>query len=659
VIAACTLGCSTHLAGTNDAALEYTVAPDPATGSTLPAALVAAGAQARLSSAMVPSDVEATADDHVRVVVDADVAGAVDELLAWRGGLTVWREDPGYVIDPRDTSAVRPMTAPGPAGEERWWQGTADAIARVVHDAAGDRSHAVFAERLPTGEYRTRAAVAPAVLTLGVGADAITNVEPIERGRALAVSLAPEAVAALSAERAAHTGERVLLTRGTNALVAATTIDAAASPLVLPFGDDVMAYTRAERTKLLLRSPVLPALHRVSAGALPPRWSLATACAVLPFLLSFAWLFFVRRFDRARPEPIWLVAATFGLGCVSVVPAAIVEAAFGDASPWLDPSVATLGGQLWALPLAIAVSTLVVGAVEEGAKFLGAWTLARHRREFDEPVDGIVYGCAAALGFAAVENVKYFAFGRMSGVVIAMRAFETVPAHMFFGALWGYAMGRALVSKSARVFPLFALAAVAHGTFDALLSTDGTQIFAALLVLVLAVAFVVLLRKALRHGAVPSHPAMASDAPPPTEPLPASAMPRTFFRAGSPAASLFCAGSMVLCAFGLTVLGTAYEMFHHRVNVVVVGASVLLLVLFGLAAWGLSATIPLDVAIDAQGLTFAGGRTPWTAITGTSIDQRGTRAFVRLETRDGPVRVGPTDMATAVALMASIRAGRG
>jgi hypothetical protein len=100
-------------------------------------------------------------------------------------------------------------------------------------------------------------------------------------------------------------------------------------------------------------------------------------------------------------------------------------------------------------------------------------------------------------------------------------------------------------------------------------------------------------------------------------------------------------------------------MLHHRVNIVVVAISAVLLGLFGLAAWGLSATIPLDVAIDAQGITFAGALTAWPAIMSSLVEQSGARAFVRLETRAGAVRIGPTDAATAGAVVASIRAARG
>ncbi len=325
--------------------------------------------------------------------------------------------------------------------------------------------------------------------------------------------------------------------------------EALASPLVISFGDDLAAFTRAYHAKLLLGSPVLPPMRRLVAERVRPHWAVGAACAILPFALSFAWLSFVRRFDRARPEPMWLVVATFGLGCLSIVPAGLAEAGLGNLWEWLDPSLVTMGGQLWALPLAIPVFALTVGLVEEGAKLLAAWSLAGHRREFDEPVDGIVYGCAAALGFAAVENMKYFALGRMAGTVIALRAFVTVPAHMFFGAIWGYALGRKLVARKTSVLLFLALAALAHGLFDALLSTDGMSLFAGALVIALSVAFVEVLRRALRHGAVPPRRA-AGESAPQTEPLPASVLQRAYFRVGSPGAFLACAAGMVTSALG-------------------------------------------------------------------------------------------------------------
>jgi hypothetical protein len=110
---------------------------------------------------------------------------------------------------------------------------------------------------------------------------------------------------------------------------------------------------------------------------------------------------------------------------------------------------------------------------------------------------------------------------------------------------------------------------------------------------------------------------------------------------------------MILCAFALTVLGSAYELLHHRAGIVFVALATTMLALFGLAAYGASATIPLDVAIDAQGVTFAGGCTPWSAILGAAIDEGSSsrRAFVRVQTRDGSLRLGPASPAVAQAIV--------
>jgi len=620
------LGCSPHLVGTNDAALDYVVDATPG-HDPLPPETVALVFKERLSAAQITADVEAT-NDGVRVVVDADAAGAVDSLATWRGGIGVYRLDPAFPPSPSTTAAPT-------LGAD----------------------HVALSERTARGDWQTIVAHAPPIVTLGLGDAAITSITSALHGRALAVTVAEPARAELAAEQTAHPGERVALARDHTVMATVSSGDLLAAPILVPFGDDIAAYTRAARARVLLGSPILPPLRRTTVSRLEPNYPLAAACAVLPFLLSFGWLYFVQRFDRARPEPTWLVLSTFALGGLSVLPAGLVEAGCGVATPWLDPSLMTLGGQVWALPIAVAVFTLVVGVSEEGAKFLGAWSLARHRPEFDEPVDGIIYGCAAALGFAAVENVKYFAIGRMSGTLIALRAFITVPAHLFFGAIWGYAMGRELVSRRTNALEYLAIAALAHGAFDAVLSIDGLQFLATPIVVGLGFTFVALMRSALRFGAVPAARARAG-APPPSEALPASELGRAYFRVGSPLAFYLCAAGIVFSAFSLMTLGTAYELLHHRIGVVFVSLASLMLTAFGFAAYGASATIPLDVAIDFRGVTLAGSETPWRAILGLTIEKRRSRATVVLRTATGVLRLGPASPNEAEAIATTIRSMR-
>ena len=130
----------------------------------------------------------------------------------------------------------------------------------------------------------------------------------------------------------------------------------------------------------------------------------------------------------------------FALGGVAAVPAVLMER-----------------------PLAaFPVLSLVLGApVLEGAlKFLVVrQTIYRHA-EFDEPMDGIVYAAATALGFATVQNVLYLwggvatpeqlsplvaglAPGYAVGVTFMVRSMLSVPGHALWSTVWGYALGRA------------------------------------------------------------------------------------------------------------------------------------------------------------------------------------------------------------------------
>ncbi len=121
------------------------------------------------------------------------------------------------------------------------------------------------------------------------------------------------------------------------------------------------------------------------------------------WLLAFApgvfWLWWVYRRDRWEPEPRGLVLRTFFWGMVATVPAVLLELlgayALGSVLPGSNLVVASV------------FMLAVVGPAEELCKFLAVRLRVYRHHEFDEPMDGIVYGAAAALGFASLENVGY------------------------------------------------------------------------------------------------------------------------------------------------------------------------------------------------------------------------------------------------------------
>ena len=64
-------------------------------------------------------------------------------------------------------------------------------------------------------------------------------------------------------------------------------------------------------------------------------------------------------------------------------------------------------------------------------------------KDFNEPIDGIVYGVTVSLGFATLENIYYVYvlsdyFGTTSQGLAILRSFSAIPAHGIFGATMGY-----------------------------------------------------------------------------------------------------------------------------------------------------------------------------------------------------------------------------
>jgi RsiW-degrading membrane proteinase PrsW (M82 family) len=64
--------------------------------------------------------------------------------------------------------------------------------------------------------------------------------------------------------------------------------------------------------------------------------------------------------------------------------------------------------------------------------------------EFDEPVDGIIYGAAAGLGYATMLNISYIiSHGGVDLGVGALRVAVAALAYASFGGVLGYFLGQA------------------------------------------------------------------------------------------------------------------------------------------------------------------------------------------------------------------------
>ncbi|AMQ19144.1 PrsW family intramembrane metalloprotease [Thermococcus peptonophilus] len=167
--------------------------------------------------------------------------------------------------------------------------------------------------------------------------------------------------------------------------------------------------------------------------------------------LAILWYFYHK--DRYEPEPKRYVVATFLLGAtLSVGIAYILE------------SVLTVGGIIKPiLPTTAFYVALVAGIVEEPAKAL-AIRYPFAAGQMDGIMDGLVYGVAAGLGFAATENFLY-GLGWGVGVTIA-RAFLTPFAHATWSAIVGVGYGLVAEGKAYSTGSFLALAMLLHAIWD-------------------------------------------------------------------------------------------------------------------------------------------------------------------------------------------------
>ena len=134
----------------------------------------------------------------------------------------------------------------------------------------------------------------------------------------------------------------------------------------------------------------------------------------------------------------------------------------------------------------LAASFLSAAAVEEGLKFLVLYLVVYRLREFNEPMDAIVYGVCASLGFATLENIFYIFysdFGIEPIYLSILRGFTTIPAHAIFGVMMGYFFMRyAFIHKSKSLFLSFLIPYLLHGFYNYFISINYFAISLALII---------------------------------------------------------------------------------------------------------------------------------------------------------------------------------
>ena len=136
----------------------------------------------------------------------------------------------------------------------------------------------------------------------------------------------------------------------------------------------------------------------------------------------------------------------------------------------------------------IISSFLTAAPVEEGLKLSILYFYVYKMKDFNEPIDGIVYGVTVSLGFATLENIYYVYlladyFDTTSMALAIARSFSAVPAHAVFGVFMGYFfMKYSFIKKGDNLLFAFLIPFVLHGCYN--LFTASNFFISLLLILI-------------------------------------------------------------------------------------------------------------------------------------------------------------------------------
>ena len=189
--------------------------------------------------------------------------------------------------------------------------------------------------------------------------------------------------------------------------------------------------------------------------------------AVLPVIII---LYYVYKRDKF-PEPPRVVFITLILGFGITFPLLILIPFFEGVLENLD----------WGLESNNFFMSFIRAAfLEEAMKFLILIYYCLHLDEFDEPMDAIVYGVAASLGFAAYENWDYVLTASNESIsyakeVALIRSFTAIPLHALAGIFMGFFLMDAVFKKENRKLNLFLslfFPICLHGFYDLILFSN-------------------------------------------------------------------------------------------------------------------------------------------------------------------------------------------
>jgi len=197
---------------------------------------------------------------------------------------------------------------------------------------------------------------------------------------------------------------------------------------------------------------------------------------IVAFVPALLYLMWIRRAEIYDREPVDAIAGTFIYGLIVALGMAFVLEllaltlleTYTDGG--LDPTMES-----------IILAVVLAPVIEEFTKLTGVMASSRRLTELE---NGLVYGAAVGLGFAAGENVMYYTSSLTEGVelfiiTVLARTITSTLLHTSASAISGFGISRSHVSKlrtgrGTSWLPYYFAAVLMHAAFNflAILGSD-------------------------------------------------------------------------------------------------------------------------------------------------------------------------------------------
>lgn len=205
---------------------------------------------------------------------------------------------------------------------------------------------------------------------------------------------------------------------------------------------------------------------------------LALSGGILPALL---WLWFWLQEDRLHPEPRGMIIRAFIFGMIAVPLALPFEQAAQNSFCAGIQNVSLCSNGILVI--------FLWAASEELLKFVVAFFSALDTKEYDEPIDAVIYLLTVALGFAAMENTLFLisSISNTTPVVSLvtgnLRFIGATLLHVLSSGVIGLFLGlsfcKSRFAKAGYLFLGIGLAIVLHTVFNIFIMnySSGTETF--------------------------------------------------------------------------------------------------------------------------------------------------------------------------------------